>query len=71
MRFTTFITSSLLPITLPLLRITSDPLLHITALGVSNTSNYLRNVIRSNETITTYLVPGQSGDVLQGAFGLS
>ncbi len=59
---TTFITSSLLPIIFPLLRITSDPLLHITSLGVSNTTNYLRNVICSNETITTYYVPGQLGD---------
>ena len=28
----------------------------------SNTTNYLRNVIRSNETITTYYVPGQLAD---------
>ncbi len=39
-----------------------DALLHITFLSDSNTTNYLRKVIRSNETITTYYVPGQSGD---------
>ena len=63
MSFTTFITSSLLLITWTLLRITPKPLLHITFLSVSNTTYYLRNVIRSNETITTYYVPGQHGDV--------
>ena len=63
MSFTTIITSSLLLITFILLRITPKPLLHITSLSVSNTTNYLRNVIRSNETITTYYVPGQLADV--------
>ncbi len=47
------ITTSLLrvPITLRLLRMTSRSLLHITSLGVSNTNNYLRNVICRNGSI--------------------
>ncbi len=58
----TSITSSLLPITLQLLHFTSDPLLHITFLSISNTTNYLRKVMRSHGSITTYYVPGQLAD---------
>ncbi len=62
-------------ITLILLRITWNPLLHITSLGISNTSNYLRNVIRINGSITMYSVLGQlagtgtSGTAGPGAAG--
>jgi hypothetical protein len=61
------ITTSLLPITLLLLRITSLPMLHITLLGVSNTTNYLRNVMCSNGSITMYYIPGQLADEIQRA----
>jgi hypothetical protein len=57
-------TTLLLLITLRFLCITSHPLLHITSLGVSNTTNYLRNVILSNGFITTCYVPGQLADVM-------
>ncbi len=62
------ITTSLLPVTLLLLRIISHSLQHITSLGVSNTTNYLRNVIRSNGSITTYYIPVQLADVKGSGF---
>jgi hypothetical protein len=37
-------------------------LLHAAAFGVSNTTNYLRKVIPSNGSMTTYSFPGQLAD---------